>query len=182
VDSLFDLVVTTYVLNQSKSHWLLSNALHFAIIMCLKFKEEITNPFVLVNLINDDYGIDFELFLFTSNIRKEVCGVFYSFLSFLGNFEERKAHNMLSLMVDPRFKSFRLIYFFVGRKEGVSIVVEYDRRTLYPMLLRCYHHLHPMTKFVGCVDQTCDEDFDLDFFNRLHPQMSHERDLPPRNY
>jgi len=38
--------------------------------MCLKFKEEITNPFALVNLIDDDYEIAFELFLFTSNIRR----------------------------------------------------------------------------------------------------------------
>jgi hypothetical protein len=53
---------------------------------------------------------------------------------------------------------------FVGQKEGVSIVDEYDRRTLYPMLLKCYHHLHPMIKFVGCVDQTYGEDFSLDIF------------------
>jgi hypothetical protein len=41
---------------------------------------------------------------------------------------------------------------------------EYDRRTLYPMFLKCYHHLHPMIEFVGCVDQTSDEDFNLDIF------------------
>jgi hypothetical protein len=43
--------------------------------MRLKLKKIITNPFVLVNLINDDYGITLELFLFASNIRKEVCDV-----------------------------------------------------------------------------------------------------------
>jgi hypothetical protein len=42
--------------------------------MCLKLKEEITNPFALINLINGDFGIAFELSLFTSNIKKEVCG------------------------------------------------------------------------------------------------------------
>jgi hypothetical protein len=45
--------------------------------MCLKFKEEITNPFALINLIDDDYEITFELFLFASNIGREVCGVLY---------------------------------------------------------------------------------------------------------
>jgi hypothetical protein len=29
-------------------------------------------------------------------------------------------------------------------------------RTLYPMPLKCYHHLHPMTESVGCVDQRGD--------------------------
>jgi len=43
-------------------------------------------------------------------------------------------------------------------------VDEYDRRTLYPMFLKCYHHLHAMIKYVGCVDQTCDEAFNLDIF------------------
>jgi hypothetical protein len=50
--------------------------------MCLKFKEEITNPFAPINLIDDDYGIVFVLFLFTSNTKKEVCGVWNSFLYF----------------------------------------------------------------------------------------------------
>ncbi len=49
------------------------------------------------------------------------------------------------LMLDPRFKNFHLISSFVGREEGVNIMDEYDKKTLYPMLLKCYHHLHPMT-------------------------------------
>ncbi len=77
---------------------------------------------------------------------------------------------MLFFMLDPRFKSLCLISFFVGREEGINIVEEYDKKTLYPMLLKGYHHLHPMTKFVGCVNQTRDENFSPKiFFNRLHP-------------
>jgi hypothetical protein len=47
--------------------------------MCLKFKEEIINPSILVSLINDV----FELFLFFSNIKREFCGVldFFFFLN-----------------------------------------------------------------------------------------------------
>ncbi len=73
---------------------------------------------------------------------------------------------MLSLVLDPRFKTLRLISSFIAWKEGVSIVDECDRKKLYPMLLKCYHHLHPMTKSIGCVDQTCDEDFNLDIFQQ----------------
>jgi hypothetical protein len=43
----------------------------------------------------------------------------------------------------------------------------YDKKTLYPMLLKCYYHLHPMTKFVGCVDQISDEDSSLDIFQQI---------------
>jgi hypothetical protein len=39
-------------------------------------------PFAPVSLIDDDFGITFELSLFTSNIRREVCGVYDSFLYF----------------------------------------------------------------------------------------------------
>ncbi len=109
-------------------------------------------------------GLTFELFLFTSNIGRKVCGVLDSLLSFLKKIQERKVHNMLSLMLDPIFKIICLVSSFVGWEEGVSIVDEYCRRTLYHMLLKCYHHLHPMTKFVKCVDQTNDEDFSLDIF------------------
>jgi len=40
VDSLSP-IVTTCVLNQSKSHWLLFDALQFAITMCLKFGKKL---------------------------------------------------------------------------------------------------------------------------------------------
>jgi len=48
-------------------------------------------------------------------------------------------------MLDPRFKSFHLVSSFVGQEEGIRIMDEYDKKTLYPMLLKCYHYLHPMT-------------------------------------
>jgi hypothetical protein len=43
--------------------------------MCLKLRETIINTYALVNSIDDDFGITFELFLFASNIKMEVCGV-----------------------------------------------------------------------------------------------------------
>jgi hypothetical protein len=75
MDFFLSHVVTTCVLKQSKSHWLLYDALQFAITMCLKLKEEIINPSALVNLIDDGFGIAFELSLFASNMKREVCGI-----------------------------------------------------------------------------------------------------------
>jgi hypothetical protein len=81
--------------------------------------QEITNPFALVNLIDDAFG----LFLFIS-ISREVCGVLDSFIF---KKHEKKVHNMLPLMLDPRFKCLHLISSFVDQEEGISIVNEYDR-------------------------------------------------------
>jgi len=50
--------------------------------MCLKFKEKIINSFALVSLIDDDFGIAFDIFLFVSNIKREVYSVLDSFFSF----------------------------------------------------------------------------------------------------
>jgi hypothetical protein len=50
-------IVGACVLNQFSSHWLLYDALQYAIIMCLKIKEEVTYPPPQVNLIDDDYGM-----------------------------------------------------------------------------------------------------------------------------
>jgi hypothetical protein len=91
--------------------------------MCLKCKEKVTNPPTQVNLIDDEYGnIAFELFLFATNIKKEVCDVLKSFFSLLRRYEERKSHNMLCLMLDSRFKSISLISSFIGHEERPSIV------------------------------------------------------------
>ncbi len=79
VDSLSPIVIVC-VLNQSKSHQLLSDALQSTIIMCLKFKEKMTNPYAPITLINDDYGITLKLYLFVSNIKREICSVLDSFL------------------------------------------------------------------------------------------------------
>ncbi len=56
----------------------------------LKNREEVTYPPLQVNLIDDDYGIGFELSLFVTNIKKKVCDVLESFFSFKRKFGEKK--------------------------------------------------------------------------------------------
>jgi hypothetical protein len=46
-----------------------------------------------------------ELIFIAFNIKKEVCIVLISFLSFLRKFEKIKAHNILFLLLNPRFIS-----------------------------------------------------------------------------
>jgi len=50
--------------------------------MNLKLKKKIGISSNLENLIDDDFVVALELSFFTSNIRREVCGVLYGFLSF----------------------------------------------------------------------------------------------------
>jgi hypothetical protein len=86
--------------------------------MCLKCKEYITNPLTQVNLIDDDYGISFELFLFITNIQKEVCDVLESFPSFSRKYEKKKIHNMSFFILDPKLKSLHLVFFLLTMKKG----------------------------------------------------------------
>jgi hypothetical protein len=101
--------------------------------MCSKGREEVRNPPTLVNLINDDFGIVFELSFCVINMKKKVCGVLESFLSFLFKHEEKILHNMLCLMLERIFNNLHFVFSFICREEGVSIVEEYNKQSLYPM-------------------------------------------------
>jgi hypothetical protein len=103
------LVVIACVVNQFNNHWLLFDALQSTITMCLKFKEEIANPSTLVSLIDDGSRIALELSLFVSNIKKKSLWCFGFFYFFKEKLGKKKVHNMLSLMLDLRFKSFHLV-------------------------------------------------------------------------
>jgi hypothetical protein len=48
---------------------------------------------------------------------------------------------MLSLTLRPRSKSLLLI-----QEHGVTIVEEYEKQSLFPMLLKCHQILHPMVE------------------------------------
>jgi hypothetical protein len=115
-------VVTTCILNQFEGHWLLSDAFHFAISMSLKLREETENAPSFQTLMEEDLGVTFGLICLASNIKKEVCGVLNSFVSFLKKFDERKTYNMLALMLDLRFKNLCLVSSFIGSDQGITIV------------------------------------------------------------
>ncbi len=51
---------------------------------------------------------------------------------------------MFSLMLDSRFKRLCLISSFIGHEQNIFILEEYNKKSLYPMLVKCYHHLHPL--------------------------------------
>jgi hypothetical protein len=65
-----------------------------------------------------------------ANIKKEVIQVLDSFISFWKKYEEINAHNMLSLMLDPRFKTFHLVSSLIGRERNPIIIEEYDQKNI----------------------------------------------------
>ncbi len=70
----------------------------------------------------EEYGnVVYELLCLASNIKKEIIKVLDSFFS-LRKYEERKAHDMLSLMLDPRFKTLRLVSSLIGHEQSKAIV------------------------------------------------------------
>jgi hypothetical protein len=45
---------------------------------------------------------------------------------------------MLTIMLDPKLKSLRLVFSFIGHDQGITIVEQYDTMLLYPMFMKCY--------------------------------------------
>jgi hypothetical protein len=104
--------------------------------MSLKLKEENKIIPSFESLMEDDSIIFYELSLLASNIRREIINMLDSFHSLLKKYENKKIHNMISLILDPRFKSLCIISSFVGREQHVALVEEYDLKSLHPMLVK----------------------------------------------
>ncbi len=62
-------------------------------------------------------------------------------------FDEKKTHNMLTLMLEPKFKSLRLVSSFINHDQGIIIVEQCDTMSLYPTFMKCYLHFHPLIKY-----------------------------------
>jgi hypothetical protein len=109
-------IVSIYVLNQLCGHWLLTDALHSTISMSLKLrgKNQVLPSFE--SLMDDDSIISDELPLLASTIRREVINVLGFFLSLLNVYDKKKTHNMISLMLNPKYKSLCIVSSFVERE------------------------------------------------------------------
>jgi len=96
---------------------------------------------------------------------KERSCLGFGFFSSLLKRIKKKVHNMLSLMLDPRFKTFCLVSTLIGRKQGMAIVEKYDNFFYFLCFLKFYYHLHPLVKSERCVvDQRVEEDKSFDMF------------------
>jgi len=69
--------------------------------------------------------------------------VFVPFLAFTSSYNVSKVHNMLTLMLDLCFKSLDVVKVFIGQAKVIQIVVEYDNKTILPLLVVAFHFLNP---------------------------------------
>ncbi len=91
------------------------DAFFITITMTCKFKEKDETNLFVDGLMENDVIIGVELNLLASNIKKKVFGFFYAFLSFLKKFVEQKTHNLLALMLNPKYKNLKIFSTFVGK-------------------------------------------------------------------
>ncbi len=73
----------------------------------------------------------------------KVLAILAPFLAFTSSYNSSMAHNMLALILDLWFKSLNVVKAFVGRAKMIQIVVEYDNKTLLPLLMVSFHFLNP---------------------------------------
>jgi hypothetical protein len=68
---------------------------------------------------------------------------------------------MLTLVLDPRFKSLKLTS-FIGHEYGVVIVEEHDKKSMFLMFLKSCHHLHLLYRIESSFVHVIDEGNNLD--------------------
>jgi hypothetical protein len=72
-------ILSTCVMNQSCGHLLISDALHFAILMSLKLTNKINWTPLVENVICNDSIFNIKLGLLAFNIKNEVCYIIWLF-------------------------------------------------------------------------------------------------------
>jgi hypothetical protein len=75
-------------------------------------------------------------------MRIEVVKVIKYFLLFLQAYDLHQVHNMLVLMLDPRFKSLRVVENYVGRGTCICLDAEYDDNAIIPLRMTMFEVLH----------------------------------------
>jgi hypothetical protein len=100
------LVVKQCIRNQIQGPWLLFNALNVAFSFNVVMQSEIEQCDIdSNNFVKGDF--DFELQTLSMHMMGEVMVVLAPFLAFATTYITTKAHNMLVLMLDPRFQISR---------------------------------------------------------------------------
>ena len=65
------------------------------------------------------------------------------YFAFPVDFTREKAHNMLALMLDPRYKGLHMTIDYVGREKAMHVVAQYDQLVLVPLLMKVSKLLNP---------------------------------------
>jgi hypothetical protein len=89
---------------------------------------------------------------------------------FLKMFDEKRAHNMLSLIL--------VVFIRWEREETIAIVEEYDKICLLFMLLKCYQHLHHFSWVISRnVETRTNKNYNLSIFEMIGCNNEHEEEI-----
>jgi hypothetical protein len=94
-------------------------------------------------------AFDVKLIIFQNNMRIEVLKVIKPFLQFLQAYDSHQVHNTLTVMLDPRFKSLRVVENYVGHGACICLVAEYDANAVIPILMIMFEVLNPIVQACG---------------------------------
>jgi len=75
---------------------------------------------------------------------------------------------MMAIMLDPHFKSLRVMENLLGRGNAIRLAIEYDARIVIPLLMVCFEQLNPyIVVNASIVTITVDvgEDFEENMFD-----------------
>lgn len=135
-------IVSQCVLNQTRGFWLLSDALAGALKLMVQMEaQQLARSSAEPPLECGDF--DSELEILYGRMAGQVALVLRPFLAFAHKYDEGQAHNMLALMLDPRFKGLEVLQNYVGREVAKKVVDEYDTKVLVPMLIKVAAVLSP---------------------------------------
>ncbi len=109
-------IVYASVMNQSKGHWLLSNALTISITLTMEMEAQLLELSIGLEIF---YLFEAKIYLLHRNMRLEVIKGLEPFLEFLRSFDVMRPHNMMAIMLDPHFKALSIMANLVGRGNAI---------------------------------------------------------------
>jgi hypothetical protein len=96
------------------------------------------------SLVEEEINVfDYELEELISHMKCQMLEVFLPFISLMHGFFFLKGHNMLAIMLNPKYKNICLVIIYSGHEATTTLVVDYDKQLLLPLLLEVYKGLLP---------------------------------------
>ncbi len=77
---------------------------------------------------------------------QKVMKVLEPFFQFLFVFYSNEVHSMLTIMLDPWFKSLQVVKNLVGHGNAIRLASKNDLKPMIPLLMVCFEALNPITK------------------------------------
>nr|XP_024359895.1 uncharacterized protein LOC112274515 isoform X1 [Physcomitrium patens] len=152
-------VLQQCVMNRSKGYWLLSDAIAAALSLYLQLHKETINRSLPDPKLDPHF--ESELEVLQVRLVQEVMSTLSLSLNFTLDYSAKHSHNMLALMLDPRYKGLSLLKDYVGRDMALAVVAEVDNRALLPCLVTVFKQLNPSSvENVSALSPTSKDFFD----------------------